>query len=425
MMRQNSPDARILRYNVLPPTARIPRYRVPPMPVYLSTESSRCRHPSLQNPPDTRIPRYRIPPVILSLNTESPRDPYSSWENPHHTRVPHHRIPLKPNPSNQTRKRLFEGQRIDTTERTPTKTDTQTTFENQRDIKNHGKISHEINTGGIIFRDTKEPIRMTEKSMKSNTKTTLRNKGTTQVTGRSMTMKSNTKRILRDTKNRYEREKKPWQQTRRRFARTMGRQPTKARTKRDFERQRTDTNGRTTYENTDMNTEDTFRTPKRHCEPWEDNPWNRTRHRLFEKDKPREQIRRGLSRTVGSLPIMRRQPMKLPTKTIFWETKNRYKWKDNLIPMQTDTKTTVGHQRDVTNHGKTTHETKRETDFSRDKESIRPKGQPTKSDTKTTSENQKLFQQWEDNPWNQTRKGRHKSRDDDPWNPTRQEFFET
>jgi hypothetical protein len=173
-------------------------------------------------------------------------------------------------------------------------------------------------------------------------------------------------------------------------SRIMGRQPRKPNTKRDFERQRTDTNGRTTYENTDTNSEDTFREPKRYYEPWGD--------RLFVKDNPREQTRRGLSGTAGSLPIMRRQPMKLTTRTIFRETKNRYKWEENLIPMKTDTKTTVEHQRDVTNHGKTTHETKRENDFSRKEESIRPKGQPTKSDTKTTSENKNRYQQWEDNP---------------------------
>ena len=74
---------------------------------------------------------------------------------------------------------------------------------------------------------------------------------------------------------------------------------------------------------------------------------------------------------------------------MFRETKNRYKWEDSLILMKTDTKTTLKHQRDITSHGKITHQTKRETDVSGDRESIRPKGQPTKSDTKTTSENQR------------------------------------
>ena len=46
------------------------------------------------------------------------------------------------------------------------------------------------------------------------------------------------------------------------------------------------------------------------------------------------------------------------------------------------------HQRDVPIHGKTTHETKHETDFSRDKEPIRMEGQSTRTDTKTTFENQ-------------------------------------
>ena len=67
--------------------------------------------------------------------------------------------------------------------------------------------------------------------------------------------------------------------------------------------------------------------------------------------------------------------------------------------MKTDTKPNVEHQRDVTNHGKTTHENKRETDCSGDKESIRTKEQPTKSDmTKTTSENHNRYQSWTDNP---------------------------
>jgi len=57
--------------------------------------------------------------------------------------------------------------------------------------------------------------------------------------------------------------------------------------------------------------------------------------------------------------------------------------------MKIDTKTTSEIQRHITNHGKTTHETKPENDFSRDKESIRLKGQPTKTDTKTTFENQR------------------------------------
>ena len=114
------------------------------------------------------------------------------------------------------------------------------------------------------------------------------------------------------------------------------------------------------------------------------------------KDNPREQTRRGLSGTAGSLPIMRRQPMKLTTRTIFRETKNRYKWEENLIPMKTDTKTTVEHQRDVTYHGKTTHETKRENDFSRKEESIRPKGQPTKPNTKTIFRGTKNRYKWED-----------------------------
>ena len=201
------------------------------------------------------------------------------------------------------------------------------------------------NTGRIIFRDTKEPIRMKEKPIKSNTKTTFRNKGTTQVTG-GWPMKSDRTRILRDIKNQYEREKNLWQQKRRRLSRTMTsghHESWTDNTKRNFERQRTDTNGRTTYENTDKKTEDTFREPTRHCEPWEDNPWNQTRHRLFE------------------------------TRWIATKNENTSS-RDKKITMKTDTKPTVEHQRDVTNHGKTTHENKRETDFSGDKESIWTKG---------------------------------------------------
>ena len=261
--------------------------------------------------------------------------------------------------SNTGRTELISEKRSETKDRKTHEIKHEDDFEKQRDDTNHGTMTHEIQHDKNSSRH-KEPIRTGEKTMTTKRRDDFsRTKGTSRI---------------------------------------MFRQPTKPNAKRDFERQRTDTNGRTTYENTDTNSEDTFREPKRYYEPWEDNPCNQTRHRLFEKDKPREQIHGGLSRTAGSLPIMRRQPMNLTTKTIFRETKNRYKWEDNLIPMKTETKTTVGHQRDVTNHGKSTHETKRETDFSRDKESIRPKGQPTKSDTKTTSENQKLFQQWEDNP---------------------------
>ena len=205
----------------------------------------------------------------------------------------------------------------------------------------------------------KDPKRKTEKPMKSNTKTTLRNKGTTQITGR-WPMKSNTKRILRDTKKRYEREKHPWQKTEdfhelKGSSRTMGREPTKPNTRRIFENRHKCEDNLWKH-----NHEDRKRFSKikeTHYEPWEGNPWNQTRQRFLEKDDPREQTRRGLSRTIGSLSIMRRQPMKLKTKTIFRETKKWYKWKDNLTPMKTNTKTTVEHQRDVRNHGKITHET--------------------------------------------------------------------
>ena len=57
--------------------------------------------------------------------------------------------------------------------------------------------------------------------------------------------------------------------------------------------------------------------------------------------------------------------------------------------MKIDTKTTSEIQGHITDHGKTTHETQPENDFSRDKESTRPKWQPTKTDTKTPFENQR------------------------------------
>ena len=88
------------------------------------------------------------------------------------------------------------------------------------------------------------------------------------------------------------------------------------------------------------------------------------------------------------LPTMRRQPMKRNTTTIFPGPKNRYKWEENL-PTKIDTKTTSEIQRHITNDGKTLHETNPENDFSRDKESIRLKGQPTRTDPKTPFENHK------------------------------------
>ena len=212
---------------------------------------------------------------------------------------------MEDNPWNQTRKRFFKGQRIDMTERTPT--DTKTTFDYLRTTERYPMKS---NTGRISFRDTKEPIRMTE-----NTKTTLRNKGTTQITGR-WPMKSNTTRILQDIKNRYEREKKPWQQ----------------------------------------NAETTFHEPRGHHESCSDNPRNQTQKGIL-KDK--EPIQMG------------GQPMKTQTRR---------------------PKTLLENQRDITNHGKTTHEPKHATDFSR----------------RTIHENRHTYdfrepldryQLWEDNPW--------------------------
>jgi len=55
-------------------------------------------------------------------------------------------------------------------------------------------------------------------------------------------------------------------------------------------------------------------------------------------------------------------------------------------PTRTDPKTPFENHREITTHGKTTHETKHENDFSRDTGSTRLKGQPTKTDTKTTFE---------------------------------------
>ena len=157
------------------------------------------------------------------------------------------------------------------------------------------------------------------------------------------------------------------------------------------------------------------------------------------QDNPRNQTRRRLPRTKGTLPTMERQPTKPNTKTIFRgtktdttertthenrhgddlrEPKGRYEpWKDNprnrtrerfFEGQRTDTNGRITYEnrhedddsenrRDVNNHGKTTHETKPENDFL---------GGQT---IDTTHENgheddfRERYQPWEDNPRNQTR----------------------
>ena len=84
---------------------------------------------------------------------------------------------------------------------------------------------------------------------------------------------------------------------------------------------------------------------------------------------------------------MGRQPTKLDSNGIF--ERQRTDTNGRTTYENTDTKTTFENQRDTMNHGKTTHETKHEIAFSRDKEPIRMERPFTRTDMQRTFENQR------------------------------------